>query len=530
MLKVFISHSKLDQDFAVQLATSLGNIHADVWIDAQDIPAGVKWSTAIQQGLEHSELLIVILSPDSMASNNVEDEWQYFLDQKKRVIPILYRPTQIHFQLSRLQYINFTNKDYDSAFKELYQEIRRHGFEVGALSDTTHAASPLPDRPVQEPLITKPDTIPLGDVPPPPSSPHPLPVQEALKQQQSEAAPVPDSTSASASSAPISPPVPPSRTRSSRGLIFAIAGVIAVIALGIVFIAASGGNPPTTSTASATLAAAAIVPSDTPSPLPPSATPTDVPPTPSRTSIPPSATLTPVPPTETFTSMPPSDTPIPSSATASQQSNPVPTAAAAIEDTQDNSFGNALSFLIATSTSIPAAATEAAQITEIAFSITQVGDGMILVSNPTSTVASTSEPTISPIPSPTPVPTSVELIYDSNTLTLINHSNRRISVASLTFTQRTVSNGLLSFLATQWANSGQALSSMGQGDCYQLWITGLTLQPVPAGCTHRLAWRAVGPTRWFWLSAQPDATFEVRRGSELVATCSVSAGECAFDL
>jgi len=90
MTKIFISHSSKDEAFTHKLATSLKEIGADIWLDIKgDIPAGMKWSTAIQDGLEKCALMILIISPESMASTNVEDEWQYYLDEKKPIIPIL---------------------------------------------------------------------------------------------------------------------------------------------------------------------------------------------------------------------------------------------------------------------------------------------------------------------------------------------------------------------------------------------------------------------------------------------------------
>lgn len=125
MRKVFISYSRKDQDFATRLAKSLLQVGYDVWLDIEDIPAGIKWSTAIQNALQTSEIMLVILSPDSMASVNVEDEWQYFLDRGKPIIPILWRPCEIHFQLSRLQYIDFAHHDFANSFNKLLAELER---------------------------------------------------------------------------------------------------------------------------------------------------------------------------------------------------------------------------------------------------------------------------------------------------------------------------------------------------------------------------------------------------------------------
>ncbi len=137
MARIFISYSRKDEAFARRLAATLSQLGADVWIDIEDIPAGMKWSRAIQQGLDLAELLMVIVSPDSMASQNVEDEWQYYLDQKKPVVPIFWKPAKIHFQLNRIQYIDFHQQDYDSALYDLHSELHRKGVYLNPLPDRT---------------------------------------------------------------------------------------------------------------------------------------------------------------------------------------------------------------------------------------------------------------------------------------------------------------------------------------------------------------------------------------------------------
>lgn len=132
MSSVFLSYSRKDEQFARQLAGALSNRGFDVWIDVEDIPAGMKWSSAIQQGLDSADAMVVIISPDSMASSNVEDEWQYFLDQRKPVIPALLREAKMHFQLSRVQYVDFLRRSFDPAFDELVAELARKGSIPGA--------------------------------------------------------------------------------------------------------------------------------------------------------------------------------------------------------------------------------------------------------------------------------------------------------------------------------------------------------------------------------------------------------------
>ena len=139
MPRVFISYSRKDEDFARRLATDLDRLGADLWIDADDIPPGMNWSTAIQQGLDTCEVLVLIVSPDSMESKNVEDEWQYFRDEGKPIVPVIWRAApKLHFQLRRIQYVDFAAQEYDLALSQL--RLRLFGGDEAAESARKVAA------------------------------------------------------------------------------------------------------------------------------------------------------------------------------------------------------------------------------------------------------------------------------------------------------------------------------------------------------------------------------------------------------
>ncbi len=124
MTRVFISYSRVDEGFARRLATDLDRLGAEVWIDVDDIPPGANWSTAIQQGLDTCDALVLIISPDSLASKNVEDEWQYVRDESKAILPVLWRPVpKLHFQLRRIQYVDFHRQSYETALGQLYARL-----------------------------------------------------------------------------------------------------------------------------------------------------------------------------------------------------------------------------------------------------------------------------------------------------------------------------------------------------------------------------------------------------------------------
>lgn len=147
MKRIFISYSRNDERFARQLAGSLTDIGAEVWIDVKSIPAGEKWSTAIQNGLRDCDVMILILTPSSTASVNVEEEWQYFRDNLKPIFPILLEKTGAHYQISRLQYINFLEQPYETAFNQLHGQLLTKGVQLAPLSEIATApdnSDPLP--------------------------------------------------------------------------------------------------------------------------------------------------------------------------------------------------------------------------------------------------------------------------------------------------------------------------------------------------------------------------------------------------
>jgi len=120
--KTFFSYSRDDSEFVLKLATDLRTAGIDIWLDQLDIVAGRRWDAEIEKALEGAETMIVILSPTSVASNNVMDEVSYALEEGKRVIPILISECEIPFRIKRLQRVDFTG-DYEPALKKLVNAL-----------------------------------------------------------------------------------------------------------------------------------------------------------------------------------------------------------------------------------------------------------------------------------------------------------------------------------------------------------------------------------------------------------------------
>lgn len=117
--KVFMSYAREDQSFVSRLANNLLKFEIDVWLDLYRIDPGRSWARQIGEALDQCQIMLLVLSPAAFESENVDDEWNYFLDQKKMVVSVLHQPCKIPYRLSKLQYVDFNKLDFDMSLARL---------------------------------------------------------------------------------------------------------------------------------------------------------------------------------------------------------------------------------------------------------------------------------------------------------------------------------------------------------------------------------------------------------------------------
>src|SRR5260221_11398706 len=103
MALVFVRYSHRDQTFVTQLVADLHKNNVPVWFDKESILAGQRWDDAIEKGLTDSTHLIFVLSPDSVASQNVKDEVDTAIDANKAIVPVLLQDVKLPPPLRRIQ-------------------------------------------------------------------------------------------------------------------------------------------------------------------------------------------------------------------------------------------------------------------------------------------------------------------------------------------------------------------------------------------------------------------------------------------
>lgn len=150
----FISYCRADSDFALHLAEDLKAASANVWIDQLDIEPGSRWDRAVQEAAANCPRMLVLLTPESVESENVLDEINFALDKRKTIIPVLYRDCETPLRLRRVQHIDF-RADYQRGLRTLLKALdaQQTRAAIAPLSGPTTDSTPAPAEQPQQTAV-----------------------------------------------------------------------------------------------------------------------------------------------------------------------------------------------------------------------------------------------------------------------------------------------------------------------------------------------------------------------------------------
>lgn len=129
LARVFLCHSSRDKDFVRRVATSLVDHGCRVWFDAWEIRVGDNIVQKINDGLQESDFVAVVLSKSAMESEWVKNEWTAkFMtaadERRAMVLPLLIEQCEIPALLKPLKYADFRNRDkYDTALGDILNAV-----------------------------------------------------------------------------------------------------------------------------------------------------------------------------------------------------------------------------------------------------------------------------------------------------------------------------------------------------------------------------------------------------------------------
>jgi len=109
-LRVFISYSRKDEDFAQELLSGLQLSSFEPYLDKHDIVAGEDWKARLGRLIEAADTVVFVISPDAVASERCAWEVEHAATLKKRILPVVWRrveETKVPQRLKQLNYIFF---------------------------------------------------------------------------------------------------------------------------------------------------------------------------------------------------------------------------------------------------------------------------------------------------------------------------------------------------------------------------------------------------------------------------------------
>src|SRR5262252_8002857 len=90
-LRVFISYSRKDEDFAQELLAGLELAGFEPYLDKHDIAGGEDWEVRLGRLIEAADTVVFVISPDAVASERCAWEVERTVTLKKRLLPIVWR-------------------------------------------------------------------------------------------------------------------------------------------------------------------------------------------------------------------------------------------------------------------------------------------------------------------------------------------------------------------------------------------------------------------------------------------------------
>ena len=124
MAQVFIAYTEADAPTVRELVDYLRNREVEYWVDMEHVGPQDDWMTAVHNGLQASDLMLLVLSPASQAAAEVEEQWRFCLSAGKPIIPFMISEVHnLHFRLASLNIVDVQRHGFSNACALLEREI-----------------------------------------------------------------------------------------------------------------------------------------------------------------------------------------------------------------------------------------------------------------------------------------------------------------------------------------------------------------------------------------------------------------------
>ena len=128
---IFISYKSEQREYAIQIHDALKSWGLDPWLDVYRLQPGDEWGNEIDQALKNCRTLLGIMTPMSIASRYVTNEWDLAIMKGKLFIPLLFEATEPHYKYIDIQYIDFSHEDKSKPLETLRKRLSA-GYQAAA--------------------------------------------------------------------------------------------------------------------------------------------------------------------------------------------------------------------------------------------------------------------------------------------------------------------------------------------------------------------------------------------------------------
>ncbi|MCD4785055.1 MAG: protein kinase [Candidatus Eremiobacteraeota bacterium] len=115
---VFISYSRKDDKYVANVVDQLLKIGINCWWDKM-IPRGKNWDREIEKQLKECKAMLVILTENSVKSEEVQDEWSYWRYLNKPIVTLVCGDCKIPYRLHRRHHILAEDRSLEEIIGEL---------------------------------------------------------------------------------------------------------------------------------------------------------------------------------------------------------------------------------------------------------------------------------------------------------------------------------------------------------------------------------------------------------------------------
>jgi formylglycine-generating enzyme required for sulfatase activity len=119
--RLFVSHSSQDNDWCRPFVAAMtgADPSLDVWYDEHGLSGGSAWVQTLQQELQSRDVVVLVLTPDSLASQWVQEEMQLALATRRTILPVMHKPSNLSGFLLTRQWVDVVDLSPEDAARKV---------------------------------------------------------------------------------------------------------------------------------------------------------------------------------------------------------------------------------------------------------------------------------------------------------------------------------------------------------------------------------------------------------------------------